>query len=223
MKLEEFVNKIINNPLFLKLKDVIENNAYHDRQDVYSHCITTYEIAKEQIKGDFITNNEAKKLFLDFVNEDVDRVKRKDLMMLTALMHDIGKILYYKDGNMENPLRHEGKNGNTRMPGHEYWGSTIIDKVLERVGLDNNIVVKIARVVRLHDTFNDAYLGNMANWDMEEVIDDVKSRAEGYYKECLFNIYCDVFTAKPSRYSINKIIEIFNQPSFYFPRKYFIK
>ena len=63
----------------------------------------------------------------------------------------------------------------------------------------------------------------MENWKIEEVVDDVKARAEGLYKEALFNIYCDVYTANPSRNSIKRIIEIFDQPQLYIPRKYFIK
>lgn len=221
--LDTIVEKIINSPLFLKLKGVVENSPWHDNESVYDHLLKTYEIAKREINGEFITNLEAKKLFLEFVNAPFGNLKTGDVMLIIALVHDIGKILYYKDENQEKPLRQENQNGTTRMPGHEYWGSTIIDKILKGVGLDNNIVEKIAKVVKLHDTFNEGYFGGVADWPIDVVVDDVKARAEGLYKETLFNIYCDVFTAKPSQNSITKIIEIFNQPSLYSPREYFIK
>lgn len=219
--MDALTEQIISNPLFLKLKTVIENNPWHDHESVYDHLIKTHKIASEKINGDFVTDENAKQLFLDFVNEDVDGVRRKDLMLITALVHDIGKILYYKNGDEEKALRHENSQGITRMPGHEYWGSTLIPELLKDAGLSKVNVEIIANVVRLHDTFNDGYLTGFS--DISGLVDDIKARAEGFYKEALFNIYCDVFTAKPSESSVKKIAEIFNQPSLYTHREYFTK
>lgn len=219
----DYFEKITSNPLFLKLKNVIENNPWHDNESVYDHLLKTYKIASEKIKGDFISDEHAKKLFVEFVNEDFDKVKRKDLILITALTHDIGKILYYKEENVEQPLRHENQDKSTRMPGHEYWGSTIIPELLKNTGLMPSNIEKIAKVVRLHDTFSDTYFGAMKDKDIDFIVDDIKARAEGLYVEALFNIYCDVFSAKPSKDSIKKITEVFNQPSLYTKREYFIK
>lgn len=223
MSTDELIQEIISSPLFLKLKDVIENNPWHDHESVYDHLIKTYKTAKEQINGNFITNPNAKKLFLEFVNSDFEGIKIFDTIIITALIHDIGKILYYKDGDKEQPLRHEDSEGITRMPGHEYWGSTIVGNLLKDLNLNPKVLEKITKVVRLHDTFNDSYLTNLDLNQIDKAIDDVKARAEGVYKEALFNIYCDVFTAKPSIESIKKIAQIFNQPSLYSKREYFIK
>lgn len=223
MNLEDIVQEIISSPLFLKLNDVIENNPWHDHESVYDHLIKTYKIAKEQINGDFITNSNSKKLFLEFVNSDFEGMKTSDIILITALIHDIGKALYYKDEENEFPLRHEDSEGITKMPGHEYWGSTIAGNLLKDCNLHPKVLEKIAKVVRLHDTFNDSYLANLDLNQIDKAIDDVKARAEGVYKEALFNIYCDVFTAKPSIESIKKITQIFNQLSLYSQREYFIK
>lgn len=220
MNTDLIVQKIISSPLFLRLKDVIKNNAWHDNESVYNHLVKTHSIAEEKISGEFITNPTAKKLFLDFINEDLSGVKRKDLMLITALVHDVGKVLYYKDADKEKPLKHETE-GVTKMPGHEFWGSTIIPTLLKGTVLPNQSIERIAKIVRLHDTFNDNYMNNSLN--LEEQIDDIKARAEGFYLEALFNIYCDVFTAGPSKMSIIKISGIFNQPSLYTKREYFVK
>lgn len=219
----DYFEQIISNPLFLKLKNVIENNPWHDNESVYDHLLKTHKIASEQILGDFITNPQAKNLFLEFLNEGTEGATRKDLMLITALVHDIGKILYYKENDIELPLRHEYPDKSTRMPGHEYWGSTIIPELLKNTDLTKNNIEKIAKVVRLHDTFSDTYFGAMKDKDIDFIVDDVKARAEGLYIEALFNIYCDVFSAKPSETSIKKIIEVFNQPSLFAKRDYFIK
>ncbi len=223
MNLDKVIENIISSHLFLKLKDVVENNPWHDNETVYDHLLKTYNIARQQIKGEFIENKEAKKLFLEFVNSEFENTKLSDIMLITAILHDCGKLLYYKEGEIEKSLRHVNELGIVRMPGHEYFGSTIVINFLKDTGINNKIIERIAKVIRLHNTFSDGYLMGMENWKIEEVVDDVKARAEGLYKEALFNIYCDVYTAKPSRNSIKRIIEIFDQPQLYIPREYFIK
>ena len=221
--IDPIVEKIINNPLFLRLKDVIENNGYHDHEKTYDHLIKTFETAKEQVKGDFITNPDAKKLFLEFVNTPLEELTNGDIMVLTALLHDVGKILSYKDGDSEQTLRHENTDGIVSNPGHEYWGSTIISYFLKDTVISVKIVEKIAAVIRMHDTFGAQYLTPKLGLPIDEIIDDVKARAEGLYKEAMFNQYCDCFTAMPFEACKAKIVEIFSEPSLYLKREYFIK
>lgn len=160
---------------------------------------------------------------MEFVNTPFENLTNGDVMILTALLHDIGKILYYRDGENDYPLRHENTAGIVSNPGHEYWGSTIVRVFVKDTPLSEKIIEKIARVIRLHDTFGAHYLTPMFDFPMEKIIDDVKARAEGFYKEALFNQYCDCFTAKPFEKAKEKVIEIFNEPSLYTPREYFIK
>ena len=221
--MDDLSTKIQENPLFLKLKTVIENNPYHDNQDVYSHSIKTYETAKKLITGDFIENSEEKELFLEFINEDYEGAKRHDLMLITSLIHDIGKILYYKEDGKEKSIRHVSTEGKTRLPGHEYWGSTIVPELLKDSGLSEKAIERIADVVRLHDSFNEGYFKQASDWDLENLIDDIKSRAEGLYKEALFNILCDCYYAPVYDFAKKRIIEVFNCPSIYTQREYFIK
>ena len=223
MKINEIVNNIINNPLFLRLKDVEENNAYHDHEKTYDHLIKTFETAKVQLKGEFIKNENAKKLFLEFINTPFDNLTNGEMMLLTSLLHDVGKILWYKDGDFELPLRHEDNNGIVTNPGHEYWGSTIVKEFVKDTDLSEKVLEKIVKVIRLHDTFSSSYMEPKLNLPLDELIDDIKARAEGSYIEALFNVYCDCFWAKPFEKSKEKIIEVFNQPSLYSKRTYFIK
>lgn len=221
--LDQIVKIIQQNPLFQRLKDVEENNTYHDHERTYDHLIKTFETAKEQITGNFIEDAESKKLFLEFINTPFDNLTNGDIMILTALLHDIGKLLSYKDGDEIFTLKHEDTNGIVTNPGHEYWGSTILDKFIENTGLSDKVIGKIKNCIRLHDTFGAHYFEPKLTLSLHEIIDDVKARAEGLYIEELFNVYCDCFTAKPYEKSKEKVIQIFNQPYLYSKREYFIK
>src|SRR3989338_5747003 len=138
--MDPLIEKIIRNPLFLRAKNVVENNAWNDHEDVYSHSVKTKDIARREISGDFITNPQAKKLFQQFTNEDFNGMKRADIMILIALTHDIGKILYVKEGSSVRSIEVTDKEGITSPPGHEYWGTTIVSKVLEYLSLNDAVV-----------------------------------------------------------------------------------
>lgn len=222
MDLNTLISKIISNPIFLKLKNVVENNGYHDHETVYDHLIKTKDIAKREIAADFITNPEAKKLFLQFINEDFQGMRRAEIMTLIALLHDIGKILTVKEGNNIRSIVVTDSSGMTSIPGHEYWGSTIVTDTLQGLTLDPEVITYIANVVRLHDTFGEVYFNVRKDWSMETLLNDTESRAEGLYKEAMFNQYCDCFTAKPFEYGKEMLIKLFNQPGLYIKREYVI-
>lgn len=220
--MEKLIDKIVQNPLFLRLKNVVENNAYHDHEDVYSHSIKTKDIALEQIKADFITNPDAKKRFLEFIGEDFHGHKRADIMILVALLHDIGKILQVKEDEKTHPLIVTNSEGQTSCPGHEYWGSTLVGELLKDLSLPKEIIEYTANIIKLHDAFSEIYFTGKLGWPMGISINDVKSRAEGLYKETLFNIYCDCFTAAPFQNAKEMVIKIFNELTLYEDREYVI-
>ena len=220
--MDPLIEKIIRNPLFLRLKNVVENNAWHDHEDVYSHSVKTKDIARREISGDFITNPQAKKLFQQFTNEDFNGMKRADIMILIALTHDIGKILYVKEGSSVRSIEVTDKEGITSPPGHEDCGYTIVSKVLKGLSLNDEIVSYISKGVKVHDGFQGDYLPSRKDWPMEKLINDIKSRAEGLYIESMFNNFCDVFTAPPFQPYKELVIKIFNEPSLYKRREYVI-
>lgn len=222
MDLHTLILKVISSPIFLKLKNVVENNGYHDHEPVYDHLIKTKNIALKEIKGDFITSPEAKKLFLEFVNEDFQGMKRTDIMILIALLHDIGKILYVKEDHHSRSIVVTDSSGITSIPGHEYWGSTIVAEMLQGLTLNPEVITYIANIVGLHDTFGEVYFNIRKDWPIETLLNDVKSRAEGLYKEAMFNQYCDCFTAQPFEYGKEMLIKLFNELSLYINREYVI-
>lgn len=218
--IDSLIEQIIQNPLFLKLKDIVENNGYHDHEDVYSHSVKVKDTAIKELEAGFITNPEAKSAFLQFVNEDFKGYKRADIMILTALVHDVGKMLFIKEGDQMRPIKVTNNEGTTSFPGHEYWGSTIVGEFLRDLSLPKEVVEYIADIIKLHDTFGDTYFAGKIDWPMDTLLNDVKSRAEGLYKEAMFNQYCDCFTAEPYKEAKEMVIKIFNEPALYERREY---
>lgn len=218
--LNQIVNEILVMPDFLKLKGIVEKNPYHDDEDVYSHSLRVYNTALSEVGGDFITNPIARERYLKFINDDIAGMKRKDVMILTALLHDVGKNLVVKEGNTLRPICITKSDGNTSCPGHEHWGGVVSSKYLQNFGLSIDLKLFIGKVIRHHDTFNDGYIATLRNEPIGQVINDVKSRAEDVYIEALFNIYVDNYTTSVSDESRKMIIKLFNEPELYITRAY---
>lgn len=128
--LEKTVELIKNNKDFLKLKNFVENNSGHDHEIEYDHCVRTFEVAKKSIDGSFIKNLEAKKRFEAYINQEVGGIKKRDLFQITALIHDIGKLIVFDDDGKKRSLNVIYPNGTTMSPQHGYWGSKIIRNIL---------------------------------------------------------------------------------------------
>ncbi len=225
--LEVIVEQIKSNPLFLRLKDVVENiDGFHDHEDVFSHSIKTADVAARERDGEFIKNPEVKNLFQEWMEADTFGMQRRDIVVLTALLHDCGKILSYTENGKTSTLitKRPGKNDQTVCPGHEYYGGKIVvPAILKDVDLAEDLKKYIADCVSLHGVFNDSsYYLSKHDWDINDIVLNVKSKAEGYYVEELFNAYCDCYTAKPFAPARNKIQELFNSPSLYVSREYIL-
>lgn len=221
---ERTIGQIKNHPLFLRLKNIEENaHGWHDHEKVYDHLVKTAHYAQEFSNGNFITNPLAKEKFVSWMQEDFYGITKKDRAILIALIHDCGKLLYFDENGKHFSIVVQNPNGETYCPGHEYWGGRLVaPKLLKDLDLALEVKKAISEVVKVHGTYSDNYFPSKKDWTIEEIISDVKARANGYYQEALFNSYVDCYDAPAFEYGKQKIEKVFNTPSFYIPRSYFI-
>ena len=221
--------KIIAHPYFQKAKDIVEDNACHHKEKVYDHLLATAKRAKEAVKGEFITNKKAKEEFEKWMEDEKSGMKYKDVAILVALLHDIGKILVYEEDGKTYSINQVLKDGTTLAPGHEYWGSSLALKILTDIGVFADSVYLVAMVIKLHGSLMFKLDGPLKfpkfneSKSIKEHISDMKTLGQGLEKEILFNIYVDVATCEMFGEWVEVIKEMFNEPEFYQPRKYFVK
>ncbi len=222
MDIETISQKIITSPPFLKLKDVIENNPYHDHEAVYDHLIKAFEKAKTEIKGEKITNPQAKEKYLEFLNQEIGGIRKEILLQILALIHDIGKMTSFNENGEIKPILEQKPDGTTQALGHEYAGSVIVKEILKDTGLSNEAIEFLSKGIRLHNSFN-GYYKESGLVDKKSFIISMKQRSEGMHIEQTFNAICDNYSAIPFKPALNLITEMLNDPDFYEPREYFVK
>jgi len=210
--------KIIAHPYFQKTKEVVEDNSCHHKEKVYDHLLTTAQRAEQAITGDFISNKEAKKLFAEWLEDKKSGMVYKDIAILIALLHDIGKILVYEENSKVNSINQTLEDGTTFSPGHEFWGSSIALKILTDIGVFGDSVYLVAMVIKLHGSLMFPEFDKEKS--IEEHVSDMKTLGQGLEKEILFNIYVDVATCEMFGDWVKIIKEMFNHPSFYTKREY---
>ncbi len=212
--------KIISHPYFQKTKLVTENNECHDHQIVYDHLLLTAERIKKAAIGDFITDPKAKNLFKEWMETDKFGMKYEDIAVVTALLHDIGKIFVYEKGGENRSIVEMQKNGNTLALGHEYLGSTLIAEIASDIGLSKEIGAYIAQIIRFHGTLIFAEFDRSKT--VLEMISEMKVQAEGLYREVLFNTYGDVLSCPIFQDWIHMIEQMMNHAEFYKTREYIV-
>ena len=145
-------------------------------------------------------DSEAKKLFEKWMNEEIGGMKRKDLAILIALLHDCGKILSYREDNKVSTLITSKPilEGQTLCPGHEYWGGEIVaPEILKELGIGENIIDFILQVIKFHDALGYVYLTGKENYMYDNTQGtsrtdkDMNYSLKDVYKACPKKIVAD--------------------------------
>jgi putative nucleotidyltransferase with HDIG domain len=132
------ITKIKNNelvkelPEIYQLKEVIENNDWHNHESVFDHTLTVLRELKKIIKD---SSPKIKKE----LDRRIDNYRRKDLLFLAALFHDIGKKETLKKIN-----------DITSALDHEKEGAKKVKKILGRFDLSEKEKKIVRKIVRNH-------------------------------------------------------------------------
>lgn len=219
-ELTQLQEKIIAHPYFQKTKTVIENNVCHPNESVSDHLLATAKRAEEAITGEFITDKKAQDLFRNWLTEEHIGMQTKEIVFFVALLHDIGKLLVYQENGKQFSLNTTRRDGTTIAKGHEYWGGSVAQKILEEVGVSVDLAKYIANLVKLHNILMFPEFDKSKT--LEEHISDMKTLGRGFEKEILFNIYSDTKTCPLFQEWIKVIVQMFNSESLYHKREYFV-
>lgn len=220
--LNQTIDAIKNNKDFLKLKKIIENNSGHDHEVEYDHCIRSYEVAKEALNGDFITNPDAKRKFEDFLNQEIDGVKKRDILQIGALIHDIGKLIVFEENGQTKSLGSKNADGTFSLfPEHGYWGSLLVRNITSDTNLSEEILDYLTKFISLHAIAANVWLFE-ENLSAKESLWKTKIAAQGLHVDILISMYCDFFYHPLFKRYKPLMVEVFNLPETYETLKYSI-
>lgn len=220
--LEEVTQKLLAHPYFEKTKHIKELGPGHPENSVFLHLTQTADVIKQRLNGEFIQNPDARKLFLDFVNRNIEGNLYKDIAIVTGFIHDIGKILSYREEENIFPINQlKPGTDSSQSIDHGYYGSLIVDKLLHDSGITGKIINDITDVIRLHLIPFD-YYAKVANLPIRAIIDDLKPRMQGKHIAVCLNALGDIDNNSPLAPCKELLYKMFEEPHFYSTREYFV-
>ncbi|MBP7774454.1 HD domain-containing protein [Candidatus Woesebacteria bacterium] len=126
-------------PEYYALESVVENNPWHDHQNVLDHVIKVYAAIEQLLK--FEERADSQKTFLhSYFSRTIGNHSKKEILCGAALLHDIAKI-----DTLVTTV-----DGNSYCPGHELIGASRVHKFSERLGLDAVSTGYVEKIVRYH-------------------------------------------------------------------------
>jgi UTP:GlnB (protein PII) uridylyltransferase len=152
-------------PEFYKLKNVIENNAWHKQQSVFDHSLKALQAFDDY----FLINPELKSNFAKY-----------DLLRVAVLFHDIGKLKALYE-----------KNGKTTAPSHGPIGGWIVAPILQKAGFSSDEVAYVASLVTDHILVCDL-LELSVNLKEKSIIEMLKIHRPEIWRDLLLIAYADI-------------------------------
>ncbi|PIV65331.1 MAG: hypothetical protein COS09_00090 [Candidatus Nealsonbacteria bacterium CG01_land_8_20_14_3_00_12] len=203
IKISEFTIERIQNrefekliPEFYELKEIVENNPWHNNDSVLNHTISLLKELEELIKKP----NDKIKVYLD---KKINTHSREKLLFLAALLHDIGKKeTYKKEKDITECLR------------HEEVGAIKLKTILPRFDLSENEREFVIKLVRNHGFFHEIL--NYPEENPEKKTEEFKGRHPDIFLEIILLSIADMCGSqlklnKPEEFnfrmnSLNKIL-----------------
>ncbi len=133
-------------PEFYLLSGTIENDLWHQNQNVYEHTVRVIFNLERLLDLDFLPNKARVKLKI-YLNERIDHHLRKDLILISTFLHDMAK----KDTRVIDA------SGKTSCPAHEVIGGTKVSNFSKRFELTHNEEEIVKKTVSQHALVYDFY------------------------------------------------------------------
>lgn len=125
-------NEILKNiPELRELAGVVENNTWHLNDDVLDHTLTVFNRLKENFKLNFVS--------IEYFDQKVGELTRKELLAWATLFHDIAK-----------PDTYTQENGTTKCPNHEELGAKKAEIILKRYLPNPQDHIRAVRIIQHH-------------------------------------------------------------------------
>lgn len=165
-------NKFVNDlPEFYELKNVIENNSWHNNDSVFNHTLAVLEKLEDLFKK---ANNRIN----SYLNQIVDRNTKKQLLFLGAIFHDIAK----KETIVKNVNL-------TSCPKHEELGSVKVKNILDRIDLSETEKDIVVEIIKHHGSIH--IILDPKNDKLEEQYRNFKSNNPNIFLELILLAMAD--------------------------------
>lgn len=126
-------------PEYYELKKIVENNLWHNNQNVLDHVTRVFEELESILKFDSLSSDQ-KNFLQKYLSVTVGKRTRNEILIVATLLHDIAKTdTFIKQAD-----------GTAYCPGHDLLGSEKVKLFSDRFDLGKNDEEKVKRIIKYH-------------------------------------------------------------------------
>lgn len=183
LKSGKFIKEL---PEFYELKNIIENNSWHKNESTFNHTLNVLDNYLRFLNKN--KNNNLRK----YLGQKIDNYKRKDLLHLAIVLHDIGKV---------ETIVKNGKKSS--FPKHEIISVLKSRKILKRFNLSSNEASIILGTIKNHSKEHD--IVDISNNNLKIQFNDIIKNISTYVIELTILVMMDTLNSylketAPNRY-----------------------
>jgi len=168
-------------PEIYSLKSIVESNPWHLNQSVFDHTTLALQGMEKILKLDFLKEDSRKKI-IKHLGRKVGSHSRKQLLIVTTIVHDIGK----RDTLIKD------SSGLTRCPAHEIIGSVMATNFSSRFELDQKATKLVAKIINYHGFISDILALAINKKNQTKCFRLFKQAVGNIYIELLLLMYADM-------------------------------
>lgn len=126
-------------PEYYYLEKTIENNLWHNNQNVLDHVISVFAELENILKFKNL-NSAQKSLLKKYLSDKIEKRSRKEILIVSTLLHDIAKT----DTLVKLP------DGTAYCPGHDLLGAKKVNLFSDRFDLGKKDEKYVERIIKYH-------------------------------------------------------------------------
>lgn len=121
------------------LKLTVENNSSHKNDAVLDHSMNVLKHMRKNLTLYFVRDKDKRELINDYLDTIMGKLSRRQILLWSALLHDIGK-----------PETIQTINGITQCQNHENVGAEKAKRICNRLGLSVQDINEICFIISNH-------------------------------------------------------------------------
>ena len=192
MKLEKIVKSLYDTTEVRVLERTVDRNNYHTEPDVLTHTGYVESAVRQGLSFEYVNSNEARNRLLNYISEPIGSYTRADLLIISSILHDIGKAMSYEESGTTKPVMELKENGDTTCPKHAKIGAEQAYKMLIEKGLTETEASYVKNVVAQHMRFFNLYTALQESKEPRKAAEKVRTDLGEMYLDVLMHTMADL-------------------------------
>lgn len=184
-------------PEVKQLEGLIENNIWHENDDVLGHTFRVYRNTIKILEFETITSPKAKNALKQYFAKKLSvDITRLDTLILASIFHDIAKFKTFATDKI----------GNTFCQNHESIGSGIAKEILLKHGYGKKIINRVAKIIANHGVPHEIISSDKTDYKINKELIRLKKTHEDIFLDLIIHAQADMDASQLVKKTLKNLV-----------------